>query len=133
MPIRESLLRWCEQAAALNSHTRYLHARVLDYAERLLGLFPQELNRVMFGCTGSEANELALRIARAYSGNTGVIATQFAYHGNTIAISQLSPSYASAERREDWVELVPPPNSYLSGGGEQGRDIARRKVFRRHR
>jgi 4-aminobutyrate aminotransferase-like enzyme/Ser/Thr protein kinase RdoA (MazF antagonist) len=103
------------QAATLNTHTRYLHDNVLDYAERLLDLFPVELNRVMFGCTGSEANELALRIARAYTGNTGVIATKFAYHGNTIAMSQISPSYSSADDRADWVELIPPPDSFREG------------------
>ena len=62
-----------KQAATLNTHTRYLHATILDYAARLLGLFPEYLDRVMFCCTGSEANELALRLARAYTGNRGVI------------------------------------------------------------
>jgi len=118
-----------EQAVTLNSHTRYLHDLVLDYAERLLALFPNELNRVMFGCTGSEANELALRIARAYTENTGVIATQFAYHGNTMAIAQLSPSYAAAEERADWVELIPPPDSYRGGSGQEGENAAHAKFL----
>ena len=51
------------QAAMLNTHTRYLHESVLDYAERLLGYFPPALGHVMFTCTGSEANDLALRVA----------------------------------------------------------------------
>ena len=71
------------QIATLNTHTRYLHENILDYAERLTGKFPQPLDTVMFSCTGSEANELALRIARACTGGTGVIVTDFAYHGNT--------------------------------------------------
>lgn len=103
------------QAATLNTHTRYLHQGVLEYAERLLGMFPPGLDRVMFGCTGSEANELALRIARAVTGNRGVIVSSFAYHGNTTAIAQLSPSYMSAEPREDWVEVISPPDAYRAG------------------
>lgn len=105
------------QASTLNSHTRYLHERVLQYAERLLAMFPEGLNRVMFGCTGSEANELAVRIARAYTGNQGVIATRFAYHGNTSVIAQLSPSYMAAEKRDDWAQVVAPPDTYRNGNG----------------
>lgn len=107
-----------EQAATLNTHTRYLHDRVLQYAERLLAMFPAPLNRVMFSCTGSEANELALRVARTCTGNSGVIVSRYAYHGNTTAIVQLSPSYVGADGRESWVEVVPPPDSYHSDAGE---------------
>ena len=56
------------QAGVLNTHTRYLHENVLDYAERLLARFPPELNTAMFACTGTEANELAVRVARAVTG-----------------------------------------------------------------
>lgn len=80
------------QAAQLNTHTRYLHEGVLDYAEKLLATLPVELGQAMFTCTGSEANDLALRIARDYSGGTGVIVTRYAYHGMTLAIAELSPS-----------------------------------------
>jgi 4-aminobutyrate aminotransferase-like enzyme len=80
------------QAAQLNTHTRYLHEGVLDYAEKLLATMPPELGNVMFTCTGSEANDLALRIARDYSGGTGVIVTRYAYHGMTASIAELSPS-----------------------------------------
>jgi len=100
------------QAATLNTHTRYLHRAVLDYAERLLSKFPASLDRVMFGCTGTEANDLALRIARATTGHCGVIATAWAYHGNSATVAQVSPSYASGEAREDWVELIPAPDTY---------------------
>ncbi|MEM7432876.1 MAG: aminotransferase class III-fold pyridoxal phosphate-dependent enzyme [Pseudomonadota bacterium] len=78
------------QAATLNTHTRYLHQGVVDYAERLLATFPGELDTVMFCCTGSEANELALRIARAATQAQGVVVTDFAYHGNTQAIFEIS-------------------------------------------
>ena len=72
-----------KQIATLNTHTRYLHDNVLNYAERLTGKFADELDTAMFTCTGSEANELALRIARHCTGGTGIIVTEFAYHGNT--------------------------------------------------
>jgi len=80
------------QAGELNTHTRYLHEGVLDYAEKLLATMPAALSNVMFTCTGSEANDLALRIARDYTGGTGVIVTRYAYHGMTSAIAELSPS-----------------------------------------
>lgn len=81
-----------KQATTLNTHTRYLHEGVLNYAEKLLATMPAQLGNVMFTCTGSEANDLALRIARDYTGGTGVIVTRYAYHGMTSAISELSPS-----------------------------------------
>ncbi len=82
----------CRQAALLNTHTRYLHDNVLDFAERLLGTMPAEVSQAMFTCTGSEANDLAVRIAREYTGGTGVIITNYAYHGLTASIAELSSS-----------------------------------------
>ena len=81
-----------KQAATLNTHTRYLHETVLDYAEALLATFPPELGHVMFTCTGSEANDLALRVARNTTGGSGVIVTELAYHGVTAAVAEVSPS-----------------------------------------
>jgi len=80
------------QARVLNTHTRYLHELVLDYAERLIAMFPRDLDLCMFACTGSEANELALRLARTFTGGTGLICTEHAYHGNTSAVAEISPS-----------------------------------------
>ena len=113
------------QAATLNTHTRYLHDTVLDYAEQLLAMFPDELDRVMFGCTGSEANELALRLARTYTGNEGVIVSEHAYHGNTTAIAQLSPSYQSPEPRADWVETISPPDTFRCKDGSDDESITK--------
>jgi 4-aminobutyrate aminotransferase-like enzyme len=84
------------QAATLATHTRYLHDGILEYATRLLALFPPELSHVMFTCTGSEANDLALRIARAATGGTGVIVTDNAYHGVTLATAEMSMSIGPA-------------------------------------
>ncbi len=101
-----------KQIETLNTHTRYLHDNVLDYAERLTGKFPNELDVAMFSCTGSEANELALRIARAYTGGTGIIVTDFAYHGNTHAIYQISTEDIPQDEIPDFVVSVPAPDTY---------------------
>jgi 4-aminobutyrate aminotransferase-like enzyme len=108
----------CRQIATLNTHTRYLHENILDFAERLTGKFPVPLDTIMFSCTGSEANELALRIARTCTGGTGVIVTDFAYHGNTQAIYEISTENIPAAEVPDYVVAVPTPDTYrdeLSG------------------
>lgn len=102
----------CEQAGTLNTHTRYLHENVLDYAERLTGKFAQPLDTAMFCCTGSEANELALRIARAVTGGEGLIVTDFAYHGNTKAIFEISTEDCPPAKRPPCVVTVPNPDCY---------------------
>lgn len=89
----EALMR---QATRLNTHTRYLHENVLDYADRLMATMPGLLNNIIFTCTGSEANDLALRIAETVTGGTGIIVTRNAYHGVTKALAQISPSTQSS-------------------------------------
>ena len=86
---------------------------MLEYAERLIGKFADELDTVMFSCTGSEANELALRIARACTGGSGLIVTDYAYHGNTKAIFEISTEDIAPEDIPDYVATVPSPR-YLS-------------------
>ncbi len=103
------------QAATLNTHTRYLHEGILAYAERLLATLPAALGHATFTCTGSEANDLALRIAAAHTGGSGVIVTRFAYHGVTSALACASPSLGEYVRVGEHVRLVDPP----SGGDEQ--------------
>lgn len=99
------------QAATLATHTRYLHDGILDYAERLLSLFPADLSHVMFTCTGSEANDLALRIARAATGGTGVIVTDNAYHGVTLATAEMSMSIGPAVAPGPTVFPIPAPSA----------------------
>ena len=115
------------QAETLNTHTRYLHETVLDYAERLTSLFPDELSVCMFACSGSEANELALRIAKAGSGGTGVIVTECAYHGNTTTLTELSTTHAY-ERRGPHVKTCVAPDTYRgpyrSGEADLGKKYA---------
>ena len=78
------------QAAVLNTNTRYLHRTILDYAERLGALFPDPLSVVYLVNSGSEANELALRIARTVTGRSDVMAVDWGYHGNTQACVDIS-------------------------------------------
>lgn len=98
------------QAAIYASHTRYLNEVVLDCAEKLLSHFPPDLSQVMFTCTGSEANDLALRIAFAQTGGTGVIVTQNAYHGVTHTVAGLSPSLGAGVALGQHVRTIPAPD-----------------------
>ncbi len=82
----------CRQASTLNTHTRYLHGGILDYAERLTGTMDVSLDTAILTCTGSEANDIALRMAEGMTGRRGIIATDATYHGNTSLVSQLSKS-----------------------------------------
>ena len=111
------------QAAVLNTHTRYLHETVLDYAEKLLATFPAEISQIMFTCTGSEANDLALRVARTCTGGTGFIVTETAYHGVTSALAELSPSLGLPMAKDSHARLVPAPRSAGDDTGE---------IFARH-
>ena len=115
----------CAQAGTLNTHTRYLHDGIVDYAERLLGKIDPSIDKVLFTCTGSEANDVALRMAQALTGNTGVIATDFTYHGNTAAVSQLGKKKPPIGGFQDHVAFVPAPDSYRPLGGEAGMAHAR--------
>jgi 4-aminobutyrate aminotransferase-like enzyme/Ser/Thr protein kinase RdoA (MazF antagonist) len=80
-----------EQMARLNTNTRYLDAHLVEYIERLAATLPEPLSVVYLVCSGSEANELALRLARAHTGRDGVMVVDTAYHGNTNALIDLSP------------------------------------------
>jgi 4-aminobutyrate aminotransferase-like enzyme len=100
------------QAAVLNTHTRYLTDGILEFAEDFLSEFPAELSHLMMTCTGSEANDLALRVARAHTGGTGVIIAQNAYHGVTSVLAEMSPSLGPAAKLGDHVRVVPAPDSY---------------------
>ncbi len=80
-----------EQMARLNTNTRYLHDCIVEYAEALTATLPDSLSVCFFVNSGSEANELALRLARAYSGGTDIIVIDHAYHGHTSALIDISP------------------------------------------
>lgn len=112
------------QSAILNTHTRYLTDGILDYAERLLASFPAELSNVMFTCTGSEANDLAYRAARTYTGGTGFIITKLAYHGVTVAISEMSPSLGAGITMGPHIRTISAPDQYRAEAG--GEDLGKR-------
>lgn len=108
------------QAATLNTHTRYLHETILEYVEALTATFDDPLNCAIMTCTGSEANDIALRIAQGVTGKTGVIATDHTYHGNTMAVTQLSRTMPPPSGYWNNVRFVTAPDSYRPQGGEGG-------------
>lgn len=112
------------QAATLNVHTRYLHDNIVDYAERLTATFDASLSTVMLACSGSEANELALRMARHCTGATGVIVTDCAYHGNTEAVAELGTAFMPEARNTRRVRSIPVPDSYRALNGLEGAALA---------
>lgn len=105
------------QAATLNTHTRYLHDLVLDYIERLGATFNHGTTQAIMTCTGSEANDIALRMAQAVTGKTGIIATDNTYHGNTALVSQLSTRKPPIGGYARNIRLVPAPDSLRPVGG----------------
>lgn len=112
------------QIGVLNTHTRYLHDHVVDYAERLLSTMPGALGHVMFTCTGSEANDIALRIARSFTRRQGIIVTRLAYHGVTEAVTELSPSLGEFAPRGARVRLIDAPNTRNVRAESQGTRFA---------
>ncbi|HRB84061.1 MAG TPA: aspartate aminotransferase family protein [Acinetobacter johnsonii] len=109
-----------EQMQMLNTHTRYLHERILDYTDELLATTPTEINKAMYMCTGSEANDLAIRIAREYSGGTGIIVSQEAYHGTSDLTSGCSPALGTGQTLAATTRLVAAPDQYRFEGEDLG-------------
>ena len=105
------------QSALLNTHTRYLHDGVLDYIEALTGRLGHGLSQAIMVCTGSEANDIALRMAQAVTGKVGVIATDNTYHGNTSAVSALSTRRPPIGGYPAHVRLVPAPEGLARPDG----------------
>jgi len=100
------------QMDSLCTHTRYMQKGILDFAEQLLATFEDDIAHVMFTCTGSEANDLALRMAKYSTGNEGIIVTSEAYHGNSELTAGFSPSMGENSRLGTWVRRVPSPDTY---------------------
>ena len=115
-----------EQLGILNTHTRYLTEPVIAYSERLLALFPSELTKVVYTCTGSEAVDLALRIARYETGAEGIICTSHAYHGTTAAAAAISPSLGPNNRIGSDVALVAAPDTQRDDSTTIAEDFADR-------
>jgi 4-aminobutyrate aminotransferase-like enzyme/Ser/Thr protein kinase RdoA (MazF antagonist)/murein DD-endopeptidase MepM/ murein hydrolase activator NlpD len=113
------------QSAVLNTNTRYLHPVLAEYAERLAALLPSPLSVCFFVCSGSEANELALRLARTHTGREDVVVVDHAYHGNTSSLVSMSPykfNGPGGRGAPPWVHTVVMPDPYR--GPHRGRDAA---------
>jgi 4-aminobutyrate aminotransferase-like enzyme len=108
-----------EQMQTLNTNTRYVQESILDYSEQLLSTFPAELGHVMFTCTGSEANDLAMRVAKYATGNQGIIVTSGAYHGLTAEVSSFSPSLGIGVPLGANVRVIDAPDA-LRYSSDQG-------------
>ena len=103
------------QMRLLNTNTRYLHEHLVRYAERLAATLPATLRVCYFVNSGGEANELALRLARAHTRRRDVIVLDAAYHGNTTTLVEISPykfNGPGGNGRPPWVHVVPIPDVY---------------------
>ncbi|WP_285408966.1 aminotransferase [Pseudomonas sp. FR229a] len=104
------------QWSLLNTNSRFNYAAVAEFSERLLKLAPKGMDRVFLVNSGSEANDLAIRLAWAYSGGRDMISVLEAYHGWTVGADAVSTSIAdnpkALESRPDWVHPVTAPNTY---------------------
>ena len=104
-----------EQMAVLNTNTRYLHDGLGRFAERLTATLPHPLRVCYFVNSGSEANELALRLARAHTRSRELVVLESAYHGNTTTLVEISPykfAGPGGEGSPSWVHVVPLPDVY---------------------
>jgi 4-aminobutyrate aminotransferase-like enzyme/Ser/Thr protein kinase RdoA (MazF antagonist) len=104
-----------EQLGVLNTNTRYLHDNVVRYAERLTGRMPEPLRVCYFVNSGSEANELALRLARAHTRQEDVVVLEHAYHGHTNTLIDISPykfDGPGGQGRKPWVHVAPIADDY---------------------
>lgn len=103
------------QLAILNTNTRYLHDNIIRYAEKLTSFFDPLLSVCFFVNSGSEANELALRLARAYTNQRDMIVVDAAYHGNTNTLIDISPykhNGPGGRGTPSWVHIAPIPDNY---------------------
>ncbi|WP_426323337.1 aspartate aminotransferase family protein [Microbacterium sp. E-13] len=106
------------QMATLTTHTRYLHQGILDFSDELVATLDDDDLQVVLVCTGSEANDLALRMGRAVTGGRAWIATREAYHGNTALVSAHSPSLAGFGQLDPTLRIIDPPDTYRAGSPE---------------
>ncbi len=121
------------QTAVLNTNTRYLHDNLVEYAARLTATLPEPLSVCYFVCSGSEANELALRLARTHTGQRDLLVLDGAYHGNTAALIDIS-SYKfdgpGGSGAPDHVHVLPMPDPYR--GLYRGDDVENGRRYAQH-
>ncbi|XP_060000351.1 5-phosphohydroxy-L-lysine phospho-lyase isoform X5 [Lagenorhynchus albirostris] len=102
-----------EQNQVLNTNSRYLHDNIVDYAQRLSETLPEKLCVFYFLNSGSEANDLALRLARQYTGHWDVVVLDHAYHGHLSSLIDISPyKFRDLDGQKEWVHVAPLPDTY---------------------
>ncbi|HUU36825.1 MAG TPA: aminotransferase class III-fold pyridoxal phosphate-dependent enzyme [Candidatus Desulfaltia sp.] len=122
-----------EQMAVLNTNTRYLHDHLVEYALRLKELLPEPLSVFFFVCSGSEANDLALRLARTHTQQRDTIVVDGAYHGNLTSLIEISPykfDGPGGRGAPPYVHKVPTPDGYR--GLYKNHDPEAGKKYARH-
>ena len=111
-----------KQLATLNVHSRYLHEGILDYAERLVALHHDRIQSVVFACSGTEASEVALFMARGATGGQGFICTDATYHGNSAEVVKLARASLSDHNPQRLFRAIPVPQTYRPLGDNLSED-----------
>jgi 4-aminobutyrate aminotransferase-like enzyme len=114
--------------ATLNTNTRYIQDSILAYSEQFLATFPDELGNVTYTCTGSEANDLAMRVARYHTGREGIIVTANAYHGITDRVAEFSPSLGEGSPLGRHVRTIAAPDESRVPPGQTLGEFMRAQV-----
>lgn len=100
------------QSSQLTTHTRYLSENIIELAEDVAATLPGDLEICLFTCSGTEAAELAMRIARVVTGKSGAIVMQGSYHGNSKLVGEMSTMTYPPEQQPPYIQTVEPPNTY---------------------
>ena len=119
------------QNLKMNTNTRYLYKIINEYSDRLLKTFPKKLNKIFFVCTGSEANDLALRIAKTYTKATDVLVMDNAYHGHTNSLIDISPykfKSTGGEGKKNYVHVLRMPDRIRGKWTAKSKDWIKRYI-----
>lgn len=121
------------QMAQLNTNTRYLYPQLAEYAERLLSTFPANLNKVFFINSGSAASDLAIRMAKAHTGQSTMMVMEHGYHGNTqlgIDISDYKFNNPKGQGQKEYILKTPIPNTFGGkySGATAGKQFAQEAI-----
>ena len=101
-----------KQMATLNVHSRYLHEGILEYAERLLALHHDGIESAVFACSGTEASEIALIMARAATGGRGIICSDATYHGNSTEVIKMTRAGMTNQPSDPDFRAIPYPQKF---------------------
>ncbi|MCZ6560690.1 MAG: aminotransferase class III-fold pyridoxal phosphate-dependent enzyme, partial [Gammaproteobacteria bacterium] len=115
------------QMTLLNTNTSYLHPLILEYSERLTALLPESLTVCFLVSSGSEANELAIRLARAATGRKQLVVLDHAYHGNTAGLVEMSPykfNGPGGDGQSGQIDVLPLPDGMPQRSGALGEEAA---------